>query len=176
MYSNKKITFASPGKGILDTFHITSDTGKTIMVASDSGCTTQLILKEAISKGLIQHVQSGTTAMIQVARGSTIPGENFNCLLPLRKKGKSEYMETIATTVPTILKDIPIVDIKELARDVYQEYTNECRHKGTTPSCKLEDLPTFYGGKLTMLLSSQTYRPRVFFTSKEGTMLAHHPF
>ena len=80
--------------------------------------------------------------MIQVAGGSTIPGENYNCLLPLRKKGKSEYMETIATTVPTILKDIPIVDIKELARDVYQEYTNECRHKGTTPSCKLEYLST----------------------------------
>ena len=67
LYSKNKVKLAPTGKGILETFQITSDSGKTILVASDSGCTSQLILEEAISKGLIQHIQSGTTARIQVA-------------------------------------------------------------------------------------------------------------
>ena len=80
---------APPGKGILDTFQITCETGETILVASDSGCTGTMILEEAITKGQIQHVQTGNTGTVQVAGGSRIPGEMYNCLLPLKKRANT---------------------------------------------------------------------------------------
>ena len=73
-------------KGILETFTITSETGKTFLVASDSGCTSPLILEIAISEGLVPYVRTDTAAMIEVAGGSRIPGVNYKCLLPLRKR------------------------------------------------------------------------------------------
>ena len=49
LYETGQVETAKPGHGILETFTITSNTGKTFMVASDSGCTSPLILQEAIS-------------------------------------------------------------------------------------------------------------------------------
>ena len=60
-------------------------------------------------------------------------------------------METIATAVPTIIADIPTMDIKELSRDVFQEYTDECKNKGKRPNYKLEHLPTFYAPVLSSI-------------------------
>ena len=95
------------------------------------------------------------------------------CLLPLRETNdRYNYMETLATAVPTIIADIPLMDIKMLSIDMFKEYTNECETTGEEQTYKLEHLPTCYGGRILMLLSSQTFRPKVFFTSKEGTTLA----
>ena len=115
------------------------------LVASDSGCTSPLILQEAISEGLILNVQSGTRARIQVAGGDKIPGVTYMCLLPLMETNdRYNYMETLATAVPTIIADIPLMDIKE--------YTNECETTGEEQIYKLEHLPSCYGGRISMLI------------------------
>ena len=168
LYKTGQVAVAKPGRGILETFTITSDTGKMFLVASDSGCTSPLILQEAISEGLILNVQSGTRAMIQVAGGDKIPGTTYMCLLPLEETNdRYNYKETLATAVPTTIADIPLMDIKMLSIDMFKEYTNECETTGEEQIYKLEHLPSCYGGRISMLLSSQTFRPKVFFTSKE---------
>ena len=63
-----------------------------------------------------------------------------------------------------------------LSRDIFKEYANECETTGEEQTYKLEHLPTCYGGRILMLLSSQAFRPKVFFTSTEGTTLASHSF
>ena len=81
------------------------------MIASDSSCTSPLILDKAISEGLILHVQSGTKATVQVAGGNKLPGINYVCLLPLRKTdNECSYVETLATAVPTLIEDILIIE------------------------------------------------------------------
>ena len=80
-------------------------------------------------------------------------------------------METWATAVLTIIVDIPTMDIKMLSKDIFKEYANECKTRGKEQNYKLEHLPTFYGGRVAMLLSYPAFRPKVFFTSKEGTTL-----
>ena len=52
------------------------------------------------------------------------------CLLPLRKADSDySYMETLATSVPTIIEDIPIFDIQELSKDIYQGNLRDCRQR-----------------------------------------------
>ena len=82
------------------------------------------------------------------------------------------YIETAAKSVTKIIEDITILDITELSRDIYQEYTTGCEESNMQPRCKIEHLFTSYGSKIFMLLSQDTLRPRIFFTSKKGTTLA----
>ena len=115
--------------------------------------------------------------MIQVAGGDKIPGTTYMCLLPLKEtNNRYNSIETLARVVPTIITEIPLMDIKMLSIDMFKEYTNECETTGEEHIYKLEHLPSCYGGRILMLLSSQTFRPKVFFTSKEGTTLASHHF
>ena len=81
----------------------------------------------------------------------------------------------MATSVPQIIENIPTLDIIELIQNVYEEYKTGCEENNTQPRCKLEHLPTKYGGKISMLLSQETFRPRIFFNSKLGTTLSAHP-
>ena len=80
--------------------------------------------------------------MIQEAGGETIPGMTYKCLLPLRETN-DEYIETLATAVPTIIPDIPLMNITKLSTDIFEEYANECETTGKEQNYKLEHLPTY---------------------------------
>ena len=88
LYEAFQIKQTPKGRGILDLFTISAEGGGNYMVASDSGCTSPIILKQAIKQGMVHHVKSGSYATIQVAGGSKLPGVNYLCLLKLRKNRK----------------------------------------------------------------------------------------
>ena len=177
LYRNNKVQISRGGKGLLDICTITTASGASFLIASDTGCTSPLVTKSLIDSGQLLSHTSQTTSTIQVAGGKRILGTNYTCLLPIKQTNSGlTHKETIATEVHKIIADIPKINIEAMTRTVYTEYEDRCKENKTSPKCQYPSLPTTYGGTISMLLSQDTFRPRIFFTSKDGTTLAAYPF
>ena len=177
LYGNNKVQLSRGGKGLLDMCTITTASGEPFLIASDTGCTNPLVTKSIIDSGrLLSHTRQ-TKSTIQVAGGKRILGTNHTCLLPIKRTNSgTTHKEPIATEVRKIITDIPKINIEAMTKAVYAEYEARCKENKTSPRCQFSSLPTTYGGTISMLLSQNAFRPRIFFTSKDGTTLAAHPF
>ena len=128
------------------------------MIASDTGCTSPLVTEILIASGKLLSLKTQTKSTVQVAGGKRILGTNHTCLLPIKQTNSNNtHTETVATSVPQIIADIPMIDITDLTKSIYEEYMNRCEKSNTQPRCEFSSLPTTYGGRISMLLSQDSF-------------------
>merc|ERR1712208_20049 len=128
------------------------------MGASDTGCTSPLVTETLLASGKLLNLKTETKSTVQVAGGKRILGTNYTCLLPIKQTNSNNtHIETVATSVPQIIENIPTIEITELTKN---------EENNTQPRCKLEQVQTKYGRKISKLLSQETFRPRIFSSCK----------
>ena len=133
------------GRGMLDICTITTAKGGVFTIASDTGCTSPLVTETLITSGKLLNLKTETKSTVQVAGGKRILGTNHTCLLPIKRTNSDNTnIETVATSVPQIIENIPTIDITELTKNVYEEYKTKCEESNTQPRSQLENLPTKY--------------------------------
>ena len=175
MYTGKNVQLRTDEQTILTMFNIIAEDGTPLQMIHDTGCT-ELVLEDGIP-GYKLHSAKLPEQNVEVAGGNTILTSGYSVLLRNKEINPFKYLEAHATLLPSIIKDLELMDITDLMDSVYTEYKNNCTQQNQLIKWKRHQLPNVYGGHVSGLMGNRYCTLQVEIENRNhGITLFSTPF
>ena len=175
MCTGKNVQLRTDEQTILTMFNIIAEDGSHLQMIYDTGCT-ELVLEDGIP-GYKLHSAKLPEQNVEVAGGNTILTSGYSVLLRNKEINPFKYLEAHATLLPSIIKDLEVMDITDLMDSVYTEYKNSCTQQNQRIKWKRHQLPNIYGGHVSGLMGSRHCTLQVEIENRNhGITLFSTPF